>query len=67
MRVSWNLALPVSDEPGHGIGLSSIAAYEAVVERYRSELPTAIFSRIVNTSTRGKLAAARSFVSVAIC
>lgn len=42
-----------------------ISAYENVIERYRVELPPAIFFRIVNTSTRGKLAATTNFISIA--
>lgn len=40
-----------------------LSAYEDVVERYRAALPTSVFSRIVNSSTRGKLAAAADFVA----
>ena len=41
-----------------------LSAYEDAIERYRAALPMTIFSRIVNTSARGKLAAAANFVSI---
>ena len=40
-----------------------IAGYEAIVERYRAELPFNVFSRIIKTTARGKLSALRRFVS----
>lgn len=43
----------VSEDPG----------YEAILERYRSELPINIYSKLIKTSTRGKLTALRQFVS----
>lgn len=40
-----------------------VAGYEAILERYRSELPINIYSKLIKTSTRGKLTALRQFVS----
>lgn len=40
-----------------------IAGYEAILEKYRAELPINIFSKLIKTSTRGKLTALRQFVS----
>lgn len=40
-----------------------ITGYEAIIERYRAELPFNVFSRIIKTTARGKLTALRQFVS----
>lgn len=40
-----------------------VNGYEAITERYRSELPIEIYSRIIKTTARGKLAALQEFVS----
>lgn len=40
-----------------------IAGYEAVLERYRAELPINVYSKLIKTSTRSKLTALRQFVS----
>ena len=40
-----------------------IAEYEAVLERYRVELPINVYSKLIKTSTRSKLTALRQFVS----
>lgn len=40
-----------------------VAGYEAILERYRSELPINIYSKLIKTSARGKLTALREFVS----
>ena len=39
------------------------AGYETITERFRTELPFNIYSRIIKTTSRGKLAALRKFVS----
>ena len=39
-----------------------VAGYEAVVEKYRSELPFNVYSKIIKTTARAKLAALREFV-----
>ncbi len=40
-----------------------ITGYETIIERYRTELPFNVFSRIIKTTARGKLTALRQFVS----
>lgn len=40
-----------------------ITGYETIIERYRAELPFNIYSKLIKTNARGKLAAARQFVS----
>lgn len=40
-----------------------ISGYEAVLEKYRSELPINIFAKLINTNARGKLTTLRQFVS----
>ena len=39
-----------------------INGYVGIVERYRSELPTTIYTQFIRTSTRNKLKAAQRFV-----
>lgn len=39
-----------------------LTGYGAILEKYRAELPFEIYSKIILTSARGKLAAARRFV-----
>ena len=41
-----------------------LSGFEAILERYRAELPHSIYSKIILTSARGKLSAARRFVGV---
>lgn len=40
-----------------------VSGYEAVLEKYRSELPFNIYSKLIKTTARGKLIALRRFVS----
>lgn len=40
-----------------------VAGYERILERYRSKLPFDVYSKIIKTSTRGKLTALKKFVS----
>lgn len=40
-----------------------VAGYEAILEKYRSELPFNIYSKLIKTSAHGKLTALRQFVS----
>lgn len=40
-----------------------ISGYEAIVERYRLELPFSVFSSIIKTTAHGKLSSLRHFVS----
>lgn len=40
-----------------------IAGYDAVIEKYRIELPFNVYSKIIKTTARGKLTALRQFVS----
>ena len=40
-----------------------ITGYETTTERYRAELPINVYSKLIKTSARGKLAAARKYVS----
>lgn len=37
--------------------------YEAILEKYRAELPFNIYSKLIKTSARGKLSSLRLFVS----
>lgn len=40
-----------------------VAGYDAVIERYRAELPFNVYSKIIRTTARGKLTTLRQFVS----
>lgn len=40
-----------------------VSGYEAVLEKYRSELPFNMYSKLIRTTARGKLIALRRFVS----
>lgn len=40
-----------------------VAGYESILEKYRAELPFNIYSKLIKTSTHGKLTALRQFVS----
>lgn len=40
-----------------------IAGYEAIIERCRAKLPFDVYSKLIKTNARGKLTAARQFVS----
>ena len=40
-----------------------ISGYEAILEKYRAELPFNIYSKLIKTSARGKLNGLRLFVS----
>lgn len=40
-----------------------LSGYEAIIERYRAMLPFDVYSKLVRTDARNKIAAARSFVS----
>lgn len=40
-----------------------IARYEAIIERCRARLPFNVYSKLIKTNARGKLAAIRQFVS----
>ncbi|MDO4442494.1 MAG: Abi family protein [Slackia sp.] len=52
----------------HQIGLSRteckqlISGYEAILEHFRAEVPFGIYSRVIKTDVRGKLARIRDFV-----
>lgn len=40
-----------------------VAGYESILEKYRAELPSNIYSKLIKTSAHGKLTALRRFVS----
>lgn len=37
--------------------------YEVILERYRADLPFNVYSKIIRTNARGKIAALRQFMS----